>query len=296
MPGGATTATIRAPTATKEHRHGPPVPRRAGPVVKFPAVTRRSAETDDRSTVVLTWGVATLAWLALGLGVIGHGGAAHTGTVEQLDGTIGMPPAAGWPQLGVLIAWLLMVLAMMVPLSARLLVAVRRLVARRRHPGALVAVSAIGLVVPWLVVGQLLMSVDLLVQAGLARLDWFAGRHGAAVSVAMIGAGAVQFSGLKQRCLIACRTPLGFAARYWSGRRPAVEALRIGFAYGLSCVGCCWALMAVMVVLGMAAWAPMLVLAAVMAVERWAGWGVEFSRWVGTGFVGGGLVALALSI
>lgn len=244
-----------------------------------------------RSTLALTWGVTAAAWVALGLLAPGAGGHGH-GAGHPEGAAAAVEPAA----VGLLVGWFVMVLAMMLPLSARLLVAVRRLVARRRRPALLVAAAASGVVLPWLVVGQLLQAGDLLVQVALAQAPWLDGRRGVLIGATLIAAGAIQFTGLKDRCLTACRTPVGFAARYWRGRWPAWESLHIGLAYGLSCVGCCWALMAVMFVLGMAAWVPMLVLAAVMAAERWAAWGAELSRWVGTAIVLGGIGLVVLSV
>ena len=85
----------------------------------------------------------------------------------------------------------------------------------------------------------------------------------------LIGAaGAFQFSSLKYSCLEKCRTPYGFVVQRWHGRSPARESWRIGFEHGLFCVGCCWALMLLMFVVGMGSIGWMLALAAVMAAEK----------------------------
>ena len=69
----------------------------------------------------------------------------------------------------------------------------------------------------------------------------------------LVGAGLYQLSPLKQACLTHCRSPFSFLlARWKDGPR---SALALGFAHGLYCLGCCWALMLTMFVAGLAnAW------------------------------------------
>ena len=55
-------------------------------------------------------------------------------------------------------------------------------------------------------------------------------------------AGVYQFTPAKQACLSKCRTPVDFMMQRW-GR----SAFRLGVEHGLWCLGCCWTLMAVLV-------------------------------------------------
>jgi predicted metal-binding membrane protein len=64
----------------------------------------------------------------------------------------------------------------------------------------------------------------------------------------LLTAGVYQFSSVKNACLRQCRTPLGFLMNEWRpGGRGAVV---MGMRHGTFCVGCCWALMALLFVLG----------------------------------------------
>lgn len=64
----------------------------------------------------------------------------------------------------------------------------------------------------------------------------------------LIAAGTFQFTPLKYACLQHCQSPFAF---FMAGWRPGrTGALSMGFRHGLYCVGCCWALMAVMFVGG----------------------------------------------
>ncbi len=82
----------------------------------------------------------------------------------------------------------------------------------------------------------------------------------------LVGAGGYQFARLKDDCLRKCRSPLGFLLSEWrNGPRGSVV---MGVRHGAVCVGCCWALMALLFVLGvMNLWWIALV-AAVVLLEK----------------------------
>lgn len=82
----------------------------------------------------------------------------------------------------------------------------------------------------------------------------------------LLAAGAYQFTGIKDACLRQCRTPLGFLLNEWRPGRGG--AIVMGVRHGAFCVGCCWALMALLFVLGvMNLWWIALV-AAVVLLEK----------------------------
>jgi predicted metal-binding membrane protein len=64
----------------------------------------------------------------------------------------------------------------------------------------------------------------------------------------LIAAGVYQLTPWKGACLSRCRDPVHFFATHF---RPGVRgALRLGFRYGLYCLGCCWLLMGLLFVGG----------------------------------------------
>jgi predicted metal-binding membrane protein len=67
-------------------------------------------------------------------------------------------------------------------------------------------------------------------------------------AVIHLTAGLFQFTAFKDACLSKCRTPFAYFLAEW--RDGAAGALRVGFKHGSYCVGCCWAVMAVMFVVG----------------------------------------------
>ena len=66
----------------------------------------------------------------------------------------------------------------------------------------------------------------------------------------LIAAGLYQWTPVKDACLNYCRAPLLFIQRHGGFRRDRLGSLGIGFRHGLYCIGCCWALMALLFVGG----------------------------------------------
>ena len=109
---------------------------------------------------------------------------------------------------------------------------------------------------------------DGLLHSAVANIPWLV-LHGWVVGAIVLGmAGVFQFTTLKYRCLDKCHTPVGFIVQRWRGKAPAREALRLGIDHGVFCIGCCWALMLIMFVVGTGSIGWMLALAAVMAAEK----------------------------
>jgi predicted metal-binding membrane protein len=82
----------------------------------------------------------------------------------------------------------------------------------------------------------------------------------------LVVAGLFQLSPLKQVCLRHCRSPLGFLLGHWrAGWR---GALAMGWAHAWYCLGCCWALMVVLVVAGAMGLPWVLLIAAIVAAEK----------------------------
>jgi predicted metal-binding membrane protein len=98
-------------------------------------------------------------------------------------------------------------------------------------------------------------------------------------------AGLFQFSSFKYHCLDKCRTPFSFIAEHWHGAAPRFGALRLGIDHGIFCVGCCWAIMLLMFVVGTGSVGWMLMLGAVMAVEKNVRWGRKLIAPLGLGLL-----------
>ena len=191
--------------------------------------------------------------------------------------------------------WLLMTAAMMLPTTLPLLRRFERLTAARPDRHGLVFLLIAGYLLVWSGFGIAAHLLDAALHLIVRQSAWLAANGWILGAVILIAAGAFQFSRVKYRCLDQCRSPLGFIARHWRGQRPKWDALRLGGHHGAFCVGCCWAIMLLMFVVGTGNVGWMLVLGAIMAVEKNMPWGRWLSRPLGVGLVTWGAMVVAVN-
>jgi predicted metal-binding membrane protein len=187
-----------------------------------------------------------------------------------------------------LITWLVMMVAMMFPSVAPMTLAYAA-VTRSRGEGYLpTAVFVLGYIFVWAASGLVPLGVQQAVnQIWMSPPSWLPRVGGAAI----ILAGVYQFTPLKDTCLRACRSPLGFIMTHNFGSG-LPGAGRAGASHGLYCLGCCWALMAVLAVIGLMNIAWMAVIAAVFFIEKNVHRGDLLPRAVGVACMVGGLAVL----
>ena len=80
--------------------------------------------------------------------------------------------------------------------------------------------------------------------------------------------GDIDLSGIKAICLRHCRSPLGFFLAAGNRLRRPLGALRMGATHAAYCIGCCWALFAVLVALGTMHLPWMVALTALIVAEK----------------------------
>jgi predicted metal-binding membrane protein len=98
-----------------------------------------------------------------------------------------------------------------------------------------------------------------------------------ALVAALVLFGGYELTPLKQACLRHCRSPLGLLMHYASFHG-GLRDFRAGLHHALYCLGCCWALFVVLVVVGTMNLLAMAAIAAVVLVEKRWSRGVLFSR------------------
>jgi len=254
----------------------------------------------------LLWPLLTLlvgaAWAALWLWsaspygrYLDHGGWGDAGALAALcravpQGDIVVPVVLHAA------AWVLMIAAMMLPTTFPLLEMFRRITGARPDAGRLVTLVVLGFFAAWLAFGIAAHVVDAAVRWAAARNGWFVANGWMVGAAVLAAAGLFQWSALKYRCLEACRTPFGFVAARWHGRSPSREAFRIGVDHGVFCVGCCWALMLIMFVVGVGSVGWMLGLAALMAAEKNLPFGRRLRTPVGLGLLAGAAAIIAANV
>lgn len=165
--------------------------------------------------------------------------------------------------------WSAMALAMMLPSAAPMILTYAEIAETAAHKGERVVsplVIAAGYASVWLLF-SIAVSVVQIVLTRAALLDAaVASANGLLAGAILIGAGAYQFSALKHACLTRCQHPFPFFFTNWETTRGGV--FRLGLKQGLYCLGCCWAMMLVMLAVGVMNVAWMAGLAAVMTTEK----------------------------
>ncbi len=226
----------------------------------------------------------TLRQLTLPTSVLVIGGtAAWVGVVEVSHEMKRMPGTMGLGFGDFTLMWGLMMTAMMLPTIAPFAAAYTHTLTDNRARR-----------ITELAAGYLLVWTFAAVPA--SALAWAADeltgarpRTATVLAVAIYGVcGIYQLTPLKDRCLATCRSPLGFMIKY-SGYRGRLRDMRVGMSHGAFCLACCWALMTILVAVGLMNLPAMVVLAAVVLAEKTSAWGPHLSR------VFGG-VALVLAV
>jgi len=200
----------------------------------------------------LAW--AYVLWLANDMAM---GGMDMTG-FRMIPSGMGlmMPASAPWQPIEFIfmfVMWVVMMIGMMTPSAAPMVLLYARVGRQAAVQGKPFANTY------WFFGGYLLAWVTFALAATLAQ--WAVQRaslltpmmeSASAIfgSALLITAGLYQWSPLKDACLRQCQAPLQFIQRHGGFRRGAKGSLGLGIRHGAYCVGCCWALMALLFVGG----------------------------------------------
>jgi predicted metal-binding membrane protein len=172
-------------------------------------------------------------------------------------------------------AWTVMMAAMMLPSTSPLV-----LLYARQSTAMSSALLTAGYVAVWAGVGLAAYGIDMRLPDPSNRV----------VGAVLIAAGLYQLSPLKTACLTRCRNPADFLVTHW--RRGRVGALRLGVEHGAYCVGCCWALMGLLIVAGSMSLAWVVAIALVVAGEKLLPAGQLLGRLGGVGLLVAGIVVV----
>jgi predicted metal-binding membrane protein len=218
----------------------------------------------ERGLLAALAGLSALAWLATWRWPMPG---MRTGVLTGPD-MRGMGGGGGAPMaLGLfLLTWVVMMAAMMLSAAAPVVLAVDRWARRSGRSPLATAGFIAGYLADWAVTGLGAYAV-------LAGLEHRYPTPGPAAvragALLLVAAGIWQITPLKHACLRQCQSPLAFlaanAARLTRSRLGTVQA---GIRHGAFCLGCCWSLMLVLVLLGMTNLAWMALVTAVVSAER----------------------------
>jgi len=149
--------------------------------------------------------------------------------------------------------WVVMMIGMMTPSVAPMVLLYAGIARQASAHGTSFAHAG------WFASGYLLAWIAFAAVATLAQwwleslamiAPMMAGTGHVAGGVILILAGIYQWLPVKQACLVECSAPLAFVQRHGGFAASARGSLRLGVLHGLYCIGCCWALMALLFAFG----------------------------------------------
>ena len=101
---------------------------------------------------------------------------------------------------------------------------------------------------------------------------------------ALVAAGLYQFTPMKDFCLSHCRSPISFLLHYGNLKGRARD-FQVGVRHGAFCVGCCWGLMVVLLVVGIMSLGWMAAIATVVLLEKTWRHGPALSKALGVAII-----------
>jgi len=191
------------------------------------------------------------------------------------------------------VMWSVMMVGMMTPSAAPVFFLFRNMKTSRNDSDATITVTLFGL--GYLIVWVGFSAAAALAQWGLHQGTWLSSSMAVTspwiAGAILIAAGAYQLSPTKSACLRQCQSPLGFLMSSWRDGR--LGALRMGMRHGVYCVGCCWALMSVLFVVGVMNLVWVAALTAFILIEKFGGSGVRVARVGGAIMIAFGVLVVA---
>jgi predicted metal-binding membrane protein len=265
------------------------------------AILRRDRNIMTAALVVmiaLAWGY--LLWVAADMDM---GGMDMSG-FRMIPAGMGlmMPATAPWKAIEfafVFVMWAVMMIGMMTPSVAPMILIYARVGRQAAQQGKPFAASG------WFAGGYLLAWSGFALAATFAQ--WALER--AALLTPMMGnaneifagfvliaAGLYQWTPLKDACLGQCQSPLTFIQRHGGFRGDAAGSLALGLRHGAYCVGCCWALMGLLFVVGVMNVLWIATITILVIAEKVIPVGRVVSRIAGAVIIAGGIWMLAQAV
>jgi predicted metal-binding membrane protein len=192
--------------------------------------------------------------------------------MEGVDPNMAMPNLQSWSVLDfflMFLMWAVMMVAMMVPsVTPMVLMFATSNRNRRKNDGSFVptGVFVLGYLVVWSVFSMAATAAQWGLHAAALLSPVMSTNTPVLGGLLLIIAGVFQCTSMKDACLSHCKSPLGFIMTHW--REGPWGGVRMGLHHGAYCVGCCWALMALLFVNGVMNLLWVAVLAAFVLMEK----------------------------
>jgi len=205
-------------------------------------------------------------------GILLSAGLAWLAVIAQVRGMSAMGATMGLGLLAFVGVWTLMMGAMMLPTVAPVAILYGRSVTKNRV--LRLAAFAASYIAVWALAGIPAFAIAALLSSVAMDHPQTARFMAAGIFLVL---GLYQVSPLKDRCLRHCRSPLALLIHYANYHGP-LRDLQAGTHHAAYCLGCCWTMMLMLIVAGIMNLFVMVVLAAVILIEKYWSRGEAFSR------------------
>lgn len=151
------------------------------------------------------------------------------------------------------VMWAVMMVGMMTPSAAPMILIyarVGRQAGLQGKPLAATGYFAGGYLLAWTAFALAATAGQWLLERASLLTPMMASASDILGGLVLVAAGLYQWTPVKDVCLKHCQAPLLFIQRHGGFRRDRLGSLGIGLRHGLYCIGCCWALMALLFVGG----------------------------------------------
>ncbi len=236
-------------------------------------------------------------WLAADTGMSGM----DMSGFRMIPAGIGLmvPAQAPWTAIEFAYAfamWAVMMVGMMIPSAAPMILIyarVGRQASAQGKPFAATGWFATGYLLAWFGFSLVATAAQWALERAALLDPMMAGTSQVFGGIVLIAAGAYQWTPLKDTCLAHCQSPLLFIQRHGGFDNDPSGSLALGLRHGAHCVGCCWALMALLFVGGVMNVLWIAAVSAFVLIEKIAPVGRLVSRVAGIGFVAAGAWLIA---
>ena len=185
------------------------------------------------------------------------------------------------------VMWTVMMVGMMTPSAAPMILIfarVSRQAALQGKPLAATGLFTSGYLLAWTVFSLIATIGQGLLERAALLTPMMATANDVLAGLVLIAAGVFQWTPAKDACLKHCQSPLSFILQY-GFRHDGKGLLALGFRAGIFCIGCCWALMALLFVGGVMNIVWIAGLTIFVLLEKVVPIGPVISRLSGAGFM-----------
>jgi predicted metal-binding membrane protein len=174
----------------------------------------------------------------------------------DMSGMIMAPQIAAWTVghvVFIFTMWTVMMVGMMTPSVAPMILIytqVARQAGTQGHVFAPAGYFVLGYLFAWTAFATAATAAQYGLEQAALLSPMMAGTSKFFAGVILMGAGFYQLSPVTKACLEQCRSPLAFMQSHGGFQSDALGSLQLGALHGAYCIGCCWAIMALLFVVG----------------------------------------------